>query len=163
MALKKPLVWYGNQLAQLQAGDTLDAPVQEVDVVALNNGTGSAIAISRAVYISSAGTVALAQANASATKGVIGLVKDTSIAASASGAIQTDGVLTASAAQWDAVIGSGNTGGLTPGATYYLSAATAGGITSTAPSTQGQYVVPIGVALSPTALDIRDYGLDILL
>ncbi len=161
MALKKPLVWYGNQLAQLQPGDTLDAPVQEVDVVALNNGTGSPAAIARVVYISSSGTFSLAQANAAATKGVIGLIKDTSIAASSSGSIQTDGVLTATAAQFDAV--TAQTGGLTPGATYFLSAASAGAMTSTAPSASGQYVVPVGVAISPTALDIRDYGLDILL
>jgi hypothetical protein len=41
------------------------------------------------------------------------------------------------------------------GTTYYLSAGTAGLLTATAPSTVGQYVVEIGVALSTTELLIR--------
>lgn len=160
MPARKPLVIIGGQLQNLPAGDSLDAPVSEVDVIALNNGTGASVATCRAVYPTSSG-FGLAQANASATKNVIGLVRDTAIASSASGNIQSDGVFTAGAASWDAV--TGQTGGLTPNAIYYLSPTTAGAITSTPPSTAGQYVVQVGIALSTTALDIRDSGFDVLL
>jgi hypothetical protein len=160
MPARRPLVIIGGQLAQLPAGDTIDGPVSEVDIIALNNSTASSVAMCRAVYPTSAG-LGLAQANASATKNVIGLVKDTAIAAGANGNIQSDGVFVATTAQWSAV--SGETNGLTPNSIYYLSATTPGAITSTPPSTAGQYVVQVGIALSATALDIRDSGFDILL
>lgn len=43
---------------------------------------------------------------------------------------------------------------LVPGATYYLSAVQAGGITRTPPERPGQWVLPVGVAVTPTALHI---------
>ena len=160
MPARRPMVTINGQLQSLPVGDTIDGPVSEVDIIALPNGTGSSVAIARAVYPTTNG-FGLAQANASATKNVVGLVKDPSVASNASGNIQSDGVFVATAAQWDAV--TGQTGGLTPGAIYYLSPTTAGAITSTPPSTTGQYVVQVGIALSTTALDIRDGGFDILL
>lgn len=160
MPARRPLVIISGQLQNLPAGDSIDAPVSEVDIIALNNGTGSSVAMCRAVYPTSTG-FGLAQANASATKNVIGLVRDTAIAINASGNIQSDGVFTATTAQWDAVTGA--TGGLTPGAIYYLSATAAGTISSTPPTTAGQYVVQLGIALSSTSMDIRDSGFDILL
>ena len=164
MALVKPLVLGANgQIMQISSSDTLNAAVQEADAITLTNGTTGAIAFGKAVYISASNSCALAMANASATKQVLGLVKDASIAANAVGNIQTDGVITGTTAQWDAAIGGSNSGGLTSGAVYYLSATVAGGITSTPPSTTGQYLVPIGVALSTTSLDIRDALFDILL
>lgn len=45
--------------------------------------------------------------------------------------------------------------GLTLGATYYLSASTAGAITATAPSGSGQIVQVIGVAVSATELAVE--------
>jgi hypothetical protein len=44
---------------------------------------------------------------------------------------------------------------LNPGTVYYLSAVAAGQITSTAPTTPGQYVVVVGRAVSSTALAIE--------
>lgn len=152
MALRKPLVINAGQVEQIQAGDTLDAVVTEVDVVQLTNNNASAIVIGAPVYCESAGQVDLAKADASATVQALGLVKDTSITASASGNIQTDGVLAATTVQWDAV--AGTTGGLTAGAIYYLSATTAGELTETAPSTVGQFVVRVGIALSTTEMEI---------
>lgn len=160
MPARRPLVIISGQLQNLPAGDSLDAPVSEVDVISLNNASGSSVSMGRAVYPGGSGFL-LAQSNASATKNVVGLVRDTAISSNASGNIQSDGVLTATAAQWDAV--TGQTGGLTPGAIYYLSATTAGAITATAPTVAGQYVVQVGIALSTTAFDIRDSGFDILL
>ena len=117
----------------------------------LTNGTASAIAIGSAVYISGAGTVGLANANASTTSGVVGLVSDVSIAASAAGNVAVSGVVTATTTQWDSV--TGQTGGLTFGAYYFLSNVTAGYLTTTAP-TSG-LVCMVGVALSTTQLKLQ--------
>jgi hypothetical protein len=152
MALKKPLVLTSGQIQQLQAGDTLDAACAEVDVVSMTNANAGSIVIGAPVYVSAAGAVDLGKADAAATVQLLGLVRDTSITTSESGNIQTDGVLTASTDQWDAVVGT--TGGLAAGAVYYLSEATAGLLTATAPTTAGQFVVRVGVALSTVALDI---------
>lgn len=118
--------------------------------VSMTNGQGSTINKCQAVYASSAGTIQLARANALSTCTFIGLVFDTTIGAGAAGNVITNGVQTGSTAQWDAL--TGQTGGLTTNATYYLSTATAGAITSTAP-TSG-FLVPVGVALSTTQLEL---------
>ena len=112
----------------------------------MTNGMGSSIAIGRAVYVSGDETVSLAVANSGTTKNVVGMVFDGSINAAASGLIATSGAVTATTAQWDAV--TGQSGGLTPGAKYYLSNVTAGAITTTAPATG--YVCPLGIATSDT-------------
>ncbi len=151
MAAKKPLVITAGQIEQLQAGDTLDAAASEVDVVSKVNENAGTCAPGMAVYPSSDTEVDLARANASGTIQVLGLAK-AAILTTASGSIQTDGVLTLTTAEWDAV--AGTTGGLIFGTPYYLSAATAGKITGTAPTTTGQFVVRVGIALSTTELDI---------
>lgn len=152
MALKKPLVITNGQIQQLQSGDTLDASVAEVDVVAMTNANAAALVIGTPVHVSAAGSVDKAQANASGTVEVLGLVQPTEIAISGSGNVQTDGILAATTAQWDAV--TGGTGGLTPNTVYFLSAATAGMLTPTAPTTAGQFVLRIGKAISTTELEI---------
>jgi hypothetical protein len=150
--LKKPLVLTGGQIEQLQAGDTLDAVANEVDVVAMTNGEASPIVICTPVYVFAAGSVKKAKADASGTIQILGLMKSTSVDAGNSGTVQTDGVLTATTTQWDAV--AGTTGGLVAGTVYYLDPATGGKLTATAPTTPGQYVVRVGLALSTTDLDI---------
>ena len=112
------------------------------------NGEASAIAIGRAVYVSAANQVRLANANSASTTNVVALVASTSINSSASGNIAVAGMLEATTTQWDAV--TGQSGGLTPGATYFLSNTTAGALTTTAP-TSG-HVVPVGIALGTTKL-----------
>lgn len=149
---KKPLCIYDGQIQQLQAGDTLDASAAEVDVIEMTNGEASSIVIGAPVYVSAASTVMKAQADASGTVDVLGLVAETTIASAASGSIQTDGVLAATTAQWDAV--TGGLGGLTAGAKYYLDPDTAGMLTTTAPTTVGDFVAPIGKALSTTEFEI---------
>ena len=152
MALRKPLVIISGQVQQLPSGDTLDASTAEVDVVTLTNGNASPIVIGSPVYSDAAGSVDLAQANASGTVEVLGFVKDTSISASASGSIQTDGILAATTGQWDIV--TGDTGGLVAGTVYYLDPTTAGKLTATAPTTTSQYVVRVGKAISTTEMEI---------
>ena len=148
MPAKKPIVVTNGQLEQLQSGDYILTP----DLFNRQNESGGALVKGTPVYVPAAGEIAKAQANAQATMKVFGLVADTSIADAAAGAVQTDGNLIATTGEWDAV--TGETGGLTPNATYFLSAATAGMLTQTAPTVDGNFVVRVGTALSPTELEI---------
>ena len=105
------------------------------------------------VYTTGADTFALATAGGIGSQAnVVGVIKDTSIAFNAVGNVQVNGVLTATTGQWNAITGGG---GLTSGSVFYLDPTTPGHITSTVPSTGGQYVVQVGVALSTTELDIQ--------
>lgn len=146
MAVRKPLVLISGQVQRLPAGDTVEGASATLSFNATNSNAG-AITIGQPVYVDGAGSVDLAQANASGTAKVAGLVEAASIASAASGAIKYGGVL--SSADWTSVIGSTN---LTPGARYYLSAANPGELTATAPDTTGHFVVGVGVALSTTEL-----------
>ena len=67
MASQKPLVIINGQVQQLPAGDTLNASINEVDVVAMTNANASSITIGQPVYVSAAGSVNLASASASGT------------------------------------------------------------------------------------------------
>lgn len=116
----------------------------------LSNNTTGPVSIGRAVYISGNGQFGLALANNISTSKVIGLVGAVSIAAGATGPIIVDGIVEATAGQWDAV--TGQSGGLTAGAEYYLSNITGGALTTSAPTT-GVHA-PIGVALSATKLKL---------
>lgn len=153
MALRKPLVLNGGRTQQLQVGDTLDATVA-VDSVrkSLTNNNAGSIVIGTPVFSSSAGGVDKGDASAVGTSDIVGLVGDTTIATTASGAIVTEGVLTATTAEWDAVFGT--TGGLTFNTFYYLSTTTGEG-TATAPVTVGDSVVELGIALSTTQFLVR--------
>jgi hypothetical protein len=148
MPARKPLVIIDGQLQELPASDTLNAPVSAVDVITKTNGGATAITVGMPVYVKSDGNVDKASAAAGGTKAVIGLVRDASIAAAATGNIQTDGTLTST--DWTSVAGSAT---LTAGAAYYLSA-TAGQITATAPTTSGHYVARIGIATATDTLEI---------
>jgi hypothetical protein len=149
MAVKKPLVITNGQIEQLQSTDSLAS----VDLLQLTNGNAGTVVIGTAVYISANDTVDKARANAVGTVNAIGLVADTSILAAASGSIQMDGILTATTGQWDAI--AGTTGGLTKDVIYYLSSSTAGNITATAPTTVGEFVVQLGIAISTTELKVE--------
>lgn len=102
-----------------------------------NDNTG-ALSICMPVYVKSNGNVDKARANAIGTCTNIGIVRDTTINAAAAGNIQFEGIVTATTGQWDAV--TGGSGGLTPGIYYYVSASTAGALTSTAPTSTGEVV-----------------------
>lgn len=118
----------------------------------LINANGTAINICNVVYSDAAGCK-LALANTNLTRRAIGLVADASINNSATGNFVTSGLFTASTAQWDAA--TGQTGGLTPNTDYYVSATVAGRLTTVAPSTTGQWVQPVGVALNSTQLTVN--------
>ena len=150
MSLRKPLVLNSGQIQQLQSTDTLSAPQSGGDVVIQTNDEASPIVICTPVYNDADDGVKKAKADAIGTKSAIGLVYDSSITNGVSGAIQVNGIVSATTGQWDAVFGT--TGGLAFGTRYYLSAATAGLGTSTAPSAVGQYVLELGIAISTTEL-----------
>lgn len=153
MALKKPLVLYSGLPGQLQSGDTLDVTSTSSGVIIQQtNDEAGPIVIGTPVYNDVNDGVKKAKADAAGTSNVIGLVAQASISSGVAGSIQFSGVLTATTGQWDAVFGT--TGGLTKGVHYFLSAATAGIGTTTAPSTVGQYAVYLGLALSTTELSV---------
>jgi hypothetical protein len=106
------------------------------------------------VYATGADRFAVATAGGIGSQAnVVGLMQSVSTAFLFAGNVQTDGVLTAAAVQWQAITTGG--AGLTVGSVFYLDPTTPGNITSTVPSTSGQYVVTIGTALSTTQLDIQ--------
>ena len=148
MAVKKPLVVTNGQIEQLQSGDTIEHP----GILNRINSNAGAIVIGQATYVDGAGSVDLAQADAASTTDVLGLVFDTSIASAASGGIITSGVMTATTGEWDVV--TGQVGGLTAGAKYWLDESTAGSLTATAPTTAGDFVAPVGKALSTTEFEV---------
>jgi hypothetical protein len=140
MAVRKPLVLVSGEIQQLQAGDTLSGPVAEVAVIQLTNDDTGAHALGDIVYIDAADGAKKAKADAGATAKAFAFATG-AITNGAVGSYQTDGIL------------SGLTG-LTAGAAYYLSAATAGAMTTTAPSIVGQYVTRVGRAISTTEFEI---------
>lgn len=148
MAKRRPIVLNETtgELELLQAGDN----IQEVDIMTLINGEATSIIKGTPVYISAAGTVKIAKGDAPSTSNTIGIVADPTIASGVSGPVQSEGVITATTGEWDTV--TGDSGGLVPGLTYWLSPSVAGMITKVAPST-GYYQV-IGIALSTTDMQL---------
>jgi hypothetical protein len=150
MALRKPLVIVNGQTQQLQSGDSI--AMQDTEFNLTNHEVG-AVVCGAPVYIDAVGGFKKAQANAAATADVIGLVAQTpSIAASGTGAVCVQDVLTLTTTQWDAI--TGLSGGLVPGK-YYLDPVTSGKMTNTAPTTTGQLVVELGRALSATDFKVE--------
>jgi len=144
MTVRKPLVINAGKIQQLQSGDTLSTQSSEQEIITLTNDEAmDAIVIGMPVYIDAADGCKMAKADAAATAVVCALCNTASVETGATGTFVTDGVCVATTGQWDAV--AGTTGGLVAGSTYYLSAATAGNITSTATETDTQLVVEVGV------------------
>jgi len=102
----------------------------------------------------------LCRANAAATSNCAGLCNGAGEKNSVTGApgqvrYQYAGPLTLTTAQWDNI--TGQSGGLTPHATYYISAATAGRLTTTPPSNPN-YIAPIGFAMDAETMMIQIPG-----
>lgn len=138
---------YTSPLTPAQLRSTLAAIKKAIEEAAGAAGlvTGQTFAVAASagqlVYPSAAGTVNLADADAVTTANVIGFAPD-DVSAAATGSYQTNGLLTLT--DWSAATGSAT---LTAGSRYYLSA-TAGRMTTTPPSSAGQFVVPVGTAIS---------------
>ena len=115
----------------------------------MENGTAGSIAAGRAVYASGADEFSLGIANNVATSKVIGFTT-AAIGAASTGGVAIGGIVELTTGAWDAV--TGQSGGLTTGAEYFLSNLTGGAITTSSPST-GVHA-PVAMALSPTKLKI---------
>lgn len=115
----------------------------------LQNNDTSALSAGIVVYGgASAATMLRGDAAAVATRQVIGFVTNSAIAVSASGTVQTGGVISLASASWDER--TGDTGGLVPGTIYYVTSSTPGQISKTAPT----FKRPLGVAVNATQFQI---------
>jgi hypothetical protein len=147
MAKKKPLVITNGQVEQLQSGDRLDLS----NSTAKTNGETVNMQKGAPVYVTG-GNARLAQADAQSTVRVVGMADALTLAGDPMEVV-TDGIFTATTGEWDLV--TGQTGGLTEGAQYFLSAGTAGMMTTVAPTVDGEFVVPIGYAVSSTEFELQ--------
>lgn len=118
---------------------TSGGPLQSVFDSIFDEATADQdVDLTEIVFISGEGTIDLAKADAASTHAAIGVVTEAAILGDTA-EFQTHGIV-------------GGFSGLTPGAKYYLSAATAGLVIATAPSSVGEYVVFLGIAISATEL-----------
>jgi hypothetical protein len=148
MSKKKPLVITNGQIERLQSGDRLDLS----NSATKQNNTGNTVNIATPVYVSGTVNAVMAQADTQNTVRVAGLAESTTNNGDPM-EVFSDGVFVATTGEWDAV--TGDSGGLTPGSDYWLSAATAGKLTTTAPDATGNFVQRVGHALSATELEIE--------
>lgn len=116
----------------------------------LVNEEAGACLLGTPVYSSSGVGFKKGNGNAVGTSDLLGILF-ADIASGATGIVATSGEVTGTTAQWDAV--TGQTGGLTAGASYFLDVATAGKLTTTPPSTG--FLVKVGQAISPTKFVVR--------
>lgn len=98
------------------------------------------------------GTVAAAAVTGIALETIVAEVADPASPAG-SGQIQTDGIVDLTTAEWDAV--TGGSGGLTPGAYYFVGDGGAGTQLVTTEPTGGAIIAPVGQALTATKLILR--------
>ncbi len=152
MALKKPIVLNDNcEFEELQPGDTIDTQPDTI------NRTYTSLAVAgEVVYVDSAASVDLAQANADGTSTPLG-VTQANVAAAAVGVVVIDGTLTLTTGQWDAV--TGLVGGLVAGDRYYMSPDLPGNMLPQsaigAALTAGEYCVRVGQACDTTTLRVE--------
>lgn len=116
--------------------------------------TDETVLAGQVVYAKSNAHLALAQANAAVQTKSLGLALfDTSAGSPLT--VQTQDIVTLTTAQWDTV--TGETGGLTSGAVYYLSTAVLGQITVTAAVADPpniRFNSRIGLAITATELNV---------
>lgn len=126
------------------AAHTLAPSLPNVDVVAIP--PGAAVARIGGGYV-------LADKALPDRWNVVGIyIGDTAVPVADKLQPRVEGVVTMTALQWDAVLGT--VGGLATRLTYFLG--TAGVLSVTPPTTVGEYNVAVGLALSATDLHIRD-------
>lgn len=139
-------------MSHMPTSDQPDPGGSSSPSVSLTNSGVATILAGSPVYSSGAGTCDRAIGDSAAHSRVIGLAM-ADIAPGAAGLIQVSGVVELTAAQWDAVAGTG--GGLAANTDYFLSASvTPGHLTATATNTAGKYVALIGSGLSPTQMKL---------
>ena len=120
-----------------------------------NNDTVT-MPIGTPVYFDAGASCKRAKADAVGTTKVMGVVSDPAgIVNGFLGHIQLNGLLqVANTGDWDTI--TGGSGGLTASTMYYLSPTTAGKLTSTKPTTVGEFIVPVGRGLNPSIMQLTD-------
>ncbi len=150
MSVRKPTVMGDNgRLQDLPSGDTLSGATETGQFTAEADSSLLKLA---AVYVSASAHVDKAKADATGTAACVGLTTE-AISSAASGNIQTNGVVTGTTSEWDAV--TGDTGGLDFNELYFVDPTTAGKITKTRPTGAGKLVTIVGLALSDEMLGLR--------
>jgi hypothetical protein len=164
MALRKPVVVVNGQLQQLQAGDTLDAPQSGGDQIILTNDEATPVVIGAPVYMDAVSGFKKAQANAAGHQERDWSRRQVAEHHERDRRGRCRRTAFSQRPRRSGTRSRADTGGLTFNSVYYLDPATAGKLTKTAPTTVGQYVMPIGLALSTTDLQITiSTGQDVLL
>ena len=142
------------QLAgSLLVGKNQSQPILRLPVAAIDPFDGDPVSVDPGTPVAPTGsppTVIYARGDAQARAGVLGFA----ISAGedpGSVDIQWGGPLTLTVAEWAAI--TGNAGGLVQGDSYWLSTATKGRITNSAPG--ADFITPVGYAISPTTLMIQ--------
>jgi hypothetical protein len=125
-----------SDVSSLQGGPL--SPVHAVGPIA-----AASLPAGTPVYLNGSGQAAAAKADSSGA------------VAGSPCVVQIGSGLSLTDAQWEAVVNGAPVGGLTPGGTYYLSPLTAGLLTTTKPSGDGQFLVVVGYALSATSLLLK--------
>ena len=163
MATRKPLViGYNGIPEQIRPADDLEVNLTAVNTIALENDEGGAMAFLSPVYLSDNDKIIRAKADAIGTSKVIGIIYPAAIVGG-TGLVAIDGILTATAGEWDTVCDESIASGLTFGTYYFLSPTNAGKITSTPPTTANHCVVLLGQAVSATRLKLSSPLIPILL
>lgn len=134
--------------SSLGGGDTVSPPNTVAPIAAGAYPAGTP------VYLNGSGQVAPAEANAIGTAGAIGVLRYASQEGSPA-EVQWGGSLTLEDSQWASVVAGAPSGGLTPGAPYFVSPSTAGLLTVTSPTVEGEYIVVVGYAESANSLFIQ--------
>ena len=149
MSVKKPLVISNGRIEQLQAGDRIDMG----NTVSKNSINAGTVVVGQPMYVVGA-DANVAHGGAITKIKVAGLVMEDA-APQTQVSIMAVGIMTATAAQWEAV--TGNPAGLVTGKSYYLvaDAPFPGKLQEMAPSEDGQFVVHVGIALSSTQMKIQ--------
>lgn len=137
---------------RVTAGDNINGQ-------SFTNGSGSTIGKFKAVYVSAADTVNNAIANSIGTTKAIGFTLASATNGAAVDVALSGSIMSGTTGEWDAVTGQG--GGLTTGALYFLSNTTSGNITTTAPTTG--FLLPVGIAKSTTQFEVTANGYPIQL
>lgn len=117
-----------------------------------SNNVQSGISVDQGSPVTLFDQLGFSQANAAASANCAGLA---ATAGEKPGPVdvQFAGPMTLTVDQWANITGEAN--GLTAHAIYYVSAATPGKLTKTAPNGSGQFVTPVGFALSATTMMIQ--------
>ena len=150
-----------NQVSYVDTNNSIRRIASDVDInnllsisqaIVVNNTTSEFI-FGQPLYGVIGAQADLAVATDATKKDVLGLVFDPIINNNGnSGKIAVLGKITGTTEQWDLV--TGQTGGLTPNAKYFLDVI-AGNITASPPFDTAKYLCPVGQALSATIMSVK--------